>query len=260
MVLKFKHLAILTFINITFLGNIYAQENEVGKLTMNQGSALILRGEESKSVKSPDTFLVYKKDTIQTLPDSTGMVILGEKGETDHFVLKEKTTFIIEEFLPEKSLYRILSGKVRSLINVFDKEKKVRLETSVAIIAVKGTDFLVEVPNSEVTQITTFEGTVAFSNRWGDIQEIIDIAAGFRSIIISENIPYTPLALSYESIQESLRSAPLSSKSIIRINPDDPQLLLEKNNLEFRKYQFDRITERAARIKGGLVEVFVDFE
>ena len=260
---QLKTIGILILGSVIYSGMLMA-ENEVGTLENEEGLVVIIRGSETEEIEEGDEVAVFAQDTIQTGEESAALLLLGEEDDTDFISLDENTTFQIEEYAvstgeqPTRGKLSVLGGKVRSLVNQAKGKKDIQVKTSSATIGVKGTDFLIEVPNPDVTQVTTFEGIVALQNRLGDVLKEVSISSGFSSMVVAGGTPSSPFELSRESLFES---ASLLSRSASRSQETlNARELTQENTLQgFHKAQFDRIVEEAARVKGSLIRVEIKF-
>ncbi|MBF0276166.1 MAG: FecR domain-containing protein [SAR324 cluster bacterium] len=259
---QLKTIGIAVSLSLAF-GSVLLAE-EVGTLESEEGKVLIIRGSETQEVEEFDEVPVFAKDIIQTGEESAALLILGDGENSDQISLDEKTTFKIEEYKvsaddkPTRGTLNLLGGKVRSLVNQAKGRKEIQVTTSSATIGVKGTDFLVEVPNPEVTQVTTFEGSVALQNRLGDVLKEVSIGGGFSSMVMAGTAPSSPFELSRESLLES--SSLIARPSSRTQEPLNARELTQENTLQgFHKAQFDRIVEDAARVKGSLIRVKIEF-
>lgn len=243
-----------------------AKETSVGSLEVESGTAILTRGETTIRVTSGKTSEIFQKDVVQTLGNSAAKLLLGKEGSKDQFLLAEKTTFVIEEYLvqekkPTRGLFNLLGGKIRSIVNSIKEKKEIKVKTSTATIGVKGTDFLTEVPNNQMTRVTTFEGLVSMENRLGSLVEEVMIAPGTSSSVIAGNAPFSPLNLSKESLLESSQIIARGAKNV------DPKLknagsseTLSRDNLQnFRQQQFNSMVEQAARLKGSILNIQIEF-
>lgn len=262
--IHWKTLGVLIFASLVCSAS-FALAQEVGTLEVEEGQVVIIRGTDTQEADEGDEVAVFAKDTVQTLEESFALLILGDDDNSDQISLDEKTTFLIEEYgTPEgeettRGAFSVIGGKVRSLVNQAKGKKDIKLRTTSAVIGVKGTDFLTEVPNPDVTQVTTFEGTVSLQNRLGDVLQEVNIESGFSSLVLFGNPPSSPFELSRESL---LESSSLSTRSVARTPTESPnaQDLIQENTLQgFNKAQFDRLVEEAARVSGSLIRVKIEF-
>lgn len=236
----------------------------VGVLAVASGAASVIRGTVATTVSQGDQIDVYAEDTIQTKNGSQGEVTLGTQGQEDRFTLSEDTTFVIDEYIeddvqPTRGFFSLLGGKVRSFVNNTRGKKDISLRTSSATIGVKGTDFVTEVPNDEVTQVTTFEGVVSLQSRLEDGLLAVDVSGGFTSVVLKGSAPSSPFALSRESLIESSRESSLQASLQTTPSVSTSRLITEQSLQDFRKAQFDAVIERAALTSGSLIKVQIIF-
>ncbi len=240
--------------------------SQVGTLEIEEGTVVILREGKTQQLGEGEIVPVFAKDTLQTLSESTGVVILGSEDDGDFFTLDEKTTFAVQEYVqtedketPTRGVVSLLGGKVRSLVNTAKGEKDIKMEAGTATIGVKGTDFLTEMPNSDITQVTTFEGAVSLQSRLGDVLQEVTIESGFSAVALTGSAPSSPFELSRESLLESSRLVARPSRET-QLETINARELTQENTLQgFNKAQFDRIIEEAARVKGSLIRVQIEF-
>ncbi|MBF0287815.1 MAG: FecR domain-containing protein [SAR324 cluster bacterium] len=260
---QLKTMGMLVFASLIYSVAIASQ---VGTLEIEEGTVVILREGKTQQMGEGEIVPVFAKDTLQTLGESTGIVILGSEDDGDLFTLDEKTTFVVQEYIisedkeeATRGVVSLLGGKVRSLVNTAKGQKDIKMTAGTATIGVKGTDFLTEMPNSETTQVTTFEGAVSLQSRLGDVLQEVTIKGGFSSVALAGSAPSSPFELSRESLLESSRLVARPSRATQLEQVNARELSQENTTQGFNKAQFDRIVEDAARVKGSLIRVQIEF-
>lgn len=259
---KLKAIGTALLTSFLFFGTAIAQER-IGQIDVEEGQALVIRGTQTRQVNAGNTAAVFAQDTLQTLGESAATVTLGTEDDGDLFTLGEDTTFVVEEYVvenekPTRGFFSLLGGKVRSLIGSLKGQKDIKIQTSTATIGVKGTDFLTEVPTSELTQVTTFEGVVTLENRLGDVLKEVSLSQGFSSLVVADATPSSPFAMSRESLLEASRSIS-RSVPVQTVENNISQIIRDNSLSSFQKEQFDNLVENAARTQGGLVRVTITF-
>ncbi len=240
-----------------------AQGDAIGSVEVDEGQVLIIRDSGNQEVGEGDSVPIFVKDTLQTAGDSFGIVAVGEGDDADEFALDENTTFVVANYVGEedgakRGVFSLLGGKVRAVVNNVQGDKDYKIQTSSATVGVKGTDFITEVPNPEVTQVTTLQGVVALQTRIGDVLKEVEVGAGFSSMALSGSEPTSPFALSRESLLEAALDVPRSTAAApVAFNARD--IARDETTVSFQKARFDEIVEKAARVKGSLIRVQIQF-
>ncbi|MBF0287775.1 MAG: FecR domain-containing protein [SAR324 cluster bacterium] len=159
-----------------------------------QGSGIYI---ESQPVTQPTP---VTRDVFIRLGSNSTAELAMNNG--DRFILVSDTMIRVRDYYDEEgtaeksSLFEMIRGKVEALIEGRDKEKLL-IQTGNAIIGVKGTEFIIETPSSQLTQVTTLSGTVSLQRM--DQQQFskeIFLEAGFRSLIVKKSSPTPPFFIS----------------------------------------------------------------
>ena len=204
----------LLIIMMIYAGFAWGTSETVGTLTPFGKSGEVFIGNQVVETSMP----IKKTDVIRTGADSFAKIVMNNG---DRFNLGRKTIISVEEYVDadqnndSKSIFQVIIGKLRALIEREDKEKLL-IKTGNAMVGVKGTDFIVEVPSREVTQVTTLTGIVSF--RRMDVPSVTDeilVNAGFRSILFQKQPPYTPIAISRKDRQQIRQTFQLKKESVL---------------------------------------------
>lgn len=121
-----------------------------------------------------------------------------ELEDGSYIVVSENTTLEIERYWGSdlRNLVRVFLGKVRFHIQrLGGRPNPYRIHTPTALIAVRGTDFEVQVDGeADSTEVRTFEGRVTVVG--GDVadREVI-LDAGRKTLVRSGQAPLTPVDL-----------------------------------------------------------------
>ncbi|MBF0279554.1 MAG: FecR domain-containing protein [SAR324 cluster bacterium] len=160
--------------------------------------------------ESYEIFLDGKKISGSTPVAKENLIRLGKNSVAelkmengDRFVLASEAEFHVKEYFDGEgnssehpSLFELIRGKLEALIDRRDREK-ILIKTGNAVIGVKGTNFIVEVPSFSLTQVTTLSGIVSFQriDQETNAHEI-SLRPGFRSLIVKASSPTPPLSIS----------------------------------------------------------------
>ncbi|MCB0408163.1 MAG: FecR domain-containing protein, partial [Bdellovibrionales bacterium] len=162
---------------------------DVGTVQTVMGKAYLKlpSGEEMKIVQGTR---VHEKDGIHTTLRGHVKIVFDDGNIAN---IKPNSEIIVQEYKMgegKRAILNLIKGKVRSKV----KEKYngdttfYRVKTKSAVAGVRGTDFVVEYNSTDriITQVTTFEGTVAFGGNESDEQ--VDIHPGQQaSFIVASN-------------------------------------------------------------------------
>lgn len=258
-----KHYLMMIFL-LGLSSHVFGGTYKVGQIEVEKGAVLLIRENNTSKIEALQSLEVFNQDTLQTLPNSSAKVILGPADNADQFLLAEKTTFVIQDYVtpeerPTRGIFSLLGGKLRSIVNTIKGKKDIQIQTGNATIGVKGTDFLTEVPNDQLTQVTTFEGTVSLKNRLGALVEEVFIRAGTASLVVSQQIPFSPVELSRESLIERAQLIGQQHAADSRLKIDRTHSSSMEEIQTFRQKQFNSLIEEAARTKGSLLHIKIQF-
>jgi len=170
---------------LLFSQNLHAQQfgsaQNIGKVIVKNPAVFVVRNGESLSVSGFGRIL-KKGDTVITQRDGKAHIILNNGSEL--FLAPSAKLTISEQLIGKsnkgiKQFILSIYGKIRLQIKK-RKIKQVTVKTKTAVIAVKGTDFIVSYEN-EITMVGTLEGLVNLTSRVN--QQHIDIPPGKMSSV-----------------------------------------------------------------------------
>ncbi|MGK5094249.1 FecR family protein [Deltaproteobacteria bacterium TL4] len=205
-------------------GVAWAASDSVGMLTPLGESGEVFIGNQVIATAMP----VRKTDVIRTGAGSFAKLVMKNG---DRFNLGSNTVISVEDYSESdqnqesKSVFQVIIGKLRALVEREDMEKLL-IKTGNAMVGVKGTDFIVEVPSREVTQVTTLTGIVSL--RRMDAPSVTDgilINAGFRSILFQKHLPFTPIAISRKDHQQIRQTFQLRKEKALPAKPFEIDVL-----------------------------------
>jgi hypothetical protein len=137
-------------------------------------------------------------DEVRTGP-SAQMTLELQDGS--YIVISENTTLKIEEYWGSsvRNLMRVMLGKVRFHIQKLGgRPNPYRVNTPTALIAVKGTEFVVTVDDtSDRTEVWTYEGRVTVKSSEDSDREVI-LDAGRKTLVRAGEHPMMPVGLDQE--------------------------------------------------------------
>ena len=153
-----------------------------------QGSALVLR-------KGSNEWLIITPDAVARAGDqisvgSDSLLIIDVNGND---VLLEGPALLNMKDLSSKTLMKLFQGKVKAKIKKLSDQDVFEIMTPVAVCAVRGTEFEVEVGNDNATLLKTIEGSVFF-------KEIITgreiaVPVGKQSLVRAGQPPTAPASI-----------------------------------------------------------------
>ncbi len=184
----------------------------IGNVVSVTGNAVIAR---QGRVFVPSTGSdVYSSDTVTT--DSTGhlrilfidnSVINIGPGSTINMERYESSPSRRQVLLSMlKGKARFLISKVSNILNAYD------IKTVTAIIGIRGTEFIIDIPGEDSTKLYVLDGSVNLGNAQQPTATTILVNAGMMSIVIAGEPPSQPVGYSNQEIQQLLKdtSVPFS--------------------------------------------------
>src|ERR1035437_4078912 len=147
------------------------------------GTALVFSGGSANSFTISPGFVLNPGDRIDTR--SGGRVVI-DLSDGSMGVVEPQSVIVLKNFRDADSLrelFEILAGKVRVKINHFGgRPNPYRMNSPTASIAVRGTEFSIEVSPSGDTQVVVYEGVVQVTSL-SDPSQTILLEAG-RGVLV----------------------------------------------------------------------------
>lgn len=158
-------IALLFWSSFSFLPQAYGAGTATASLGETNGVVDVLLAKDQKVVRGRDGFLLYMGDLIRTSRNGATTVYFRDGSEIRVF---ENTDLLIEESKElqseERSFQHKLLMKIGSIWGKFVKgQQKAEIQTSVAIIGVKGTILRVH-DDGEAVGVSVVEGKVTVKN------------------------------------------------------------------------------------------------
>lgn len=217
--------AIFTVFCLLVPALVFAQP--IGNVVSVGGNAIITR--QGKAFVPSTGSDVYSSDTITT--DSTGRIRIlfidnsvinigpGSSINMEHYESSPSKRQVLLSMLKGKA--RFLISKVSGLFNTYN------IKTVTAIIGIRGTDFIVDIPGKDSTKLYVIDGSVNFGNAQQPTTTTILVNAGMMSIVMAGNPPSQPAGYTKQKIQQLLNdtSVPLNdsfTENYIMIQPPPP--------------------------------------
>lgn len=153
---------------------------------------LLLLATEDAELQMQQGDHAHSGDSLRTAARSTANLVVPDRAASFH--IKSKTRFRLAQIRPgvlidvERGSLRAVFGK---LPEGDDRDRLVT--TPSAVLAVRGTDFGVEVKKNGDTSVVVFEGTVEVRDPGGDGQ-VVRVQAGQWTWIRTGRAPSTPAA------------------------------------------------------------------
>ena len=145
-----------------FIFNIYLFAHHIDLI---EGDVEIIKPSGQK-IKAIDEMQVDEKDIIVTSDNSFVNIVLDDKSEIS---IEENTKIKLEKYLEEKNKKHIEvkldKGMIKCLVNKNEIiQKEFKLSTPVAVVGVRGTEFITNYNENEDGEIDVFTGEVEISN------------------------------------------------------------------------------------------------
>jgi len=136
-------------------GLIFASE-PVYQVEVTTGDVLMTRDNGAHWVQAVPDMTVHTSDIIKTGKDSSCEISMGKAGV---FRMQENSQITIKQLKKDAQAIKMKRGRV--LFNIFGKRPKryLKVETDIAIAAVKGTQFVLETDGEKLTT-SVVEGSV----------------------------------------------------------------------------------------------------
>lgn len=195
----------IIFIMLCMLVPAMAFAQSIGNVVSVAGNAAITR---QGKVFIPSTGSdIYSSDTITT--DSTGRIRVlfidnsvinigpGSSINMERYESSLLKRQVLLSMLKGKA--RFLISKVSGIFNSYD------IRTVTAIIGIRGTDFIIDIPGEDSTKLYVIDGSVNLGNAQQPTTTTILVNAGMWSIVIGGNPPSQPAGYSNQEIQQLLQ-------------------------------------------------------
>lgn len=187
----------LLFLMFTMTGLIAAQSAATEPVTLRAGSAVIadLKGEVSVSSTQGSTWTAQKGQVLpaeSSIETGKGSLLLSLQ-DGSQVLVKPHTKVVLKE--PSQSQGNYLQLLIGDIIAKIEKRlgaaPSFRMGTPTAVIAVRGTRFLVEVTKKNKTVVEVYEGLVEVIGLGAPSQPIL-LRPGFYTQIESDRTPQNP--------------------------------------------------------------------
>jgi len=187
---------------ILISSGLYAEEKRgSATLTDFEGEVYLYDTEDEEWSRVQKEIPIASNDRIKTGPDSF-VEILFDDGSMIR--LEENTEIYINELEADfdtstiTALLFIKIGRVLTTIKSFSQESsEFRIKTNTAVLGVRGTDFVTETEDEDVTDLGVFNGSVAangISSRGVMLEESeVVVESGYETRILLNRKPSTPI-------------------------------------------------------------------
>ncbi len=142
------------------------QTDAVASLIVTVGSATLTSGDQDPQELTPDDFAEVHPDDLIAVPDGGEAILTFFEGiETRIAAGTSLTVEVVQsEDAPDTMRLDVSAGQVFSNVETMaDTQSRFEVLTPAAAISVRGTQFLVFVRQTDLTQVATLEGVVAVS-------------------------------------------------------------------------------------------------
>jgi len=164
-----------------------------GAITLDLSGSVVIHDPAGNESKARRGAVLAEGSSIETSTQSTILLRLHDGSE----VLLGARSRLLLKSEPQQtgvSQFQLLLGKLRAVVTKrFSGTPSFQLGTPTAIIAVRGTQFNVEVNGHEVTEVDVDEGTVQVSGR-NDASNSVLVKPGFSTRVGPDMIPEAPFS------------------------------------------------------------------
>jgi hypothetical protein len=139
------------------------------------------------------TQMVHVGDQVRTGPNSQLILTLPDNS---YMVVNENSTLTIQDFWGSsvRNIVNVMMGRVRFYIQRFGgAPNPYQVQTSTALISVRGTTFDVIVNDPKSTEVACIEGVVAVNTLGLPDNEVV-LEAGKHTLVQAGKIPVMPIA------------------------------------------------------------------
>lgn len=188
---------------------------EIGKILVEEPMVVVKRGDKAIEVKGLSMKL---RQNDEVLTNEKGKASLLLSGGNKIYLAPLSDLYLTKTVMARYQYEYLLSikGKLRAKIQPA-KKRKIRLKTANALIAVKGTDFVVEFRDG-VTQVGTIQGTVTLTSV--KTKQSIEISKGVMTSVTPSGEILPPVKIKAELVKGLEHSGKTGFKELDKIiNP-----------------------------------------
>jgi len=182
------------------------------------------------------TQTVHVGDQVRTGPNSQLVLTLPDNS---YMVVTENSTLTIQDFWGSnvRNIVNVMMGRVRFYIQKFGgAPNPYQVQTSTALISVRGTTFDVIVNDPRTTEVSCIDGVVAVSNVGIPDNEVV-LEAGRHTLVQAGKIPVMPIAANESLIKNRVIQVTRKDANDTILNPKDGKVddrLLRDNDRQNR--------------------------
>ncbi len=165
-----------------------AEESSWAKISHLSGDVQVRSGEKAKWEAAKPDQIVRPGSQLKTSSQSSVNLQTKEKHRVH---LSPKTTILVEETSSEKTIFKVLLGRLRSYVRPLKKNQQFRIKSPVAVASVRGTEFDTIVEENDKTTFEVTEGVVNVS----DLENIgaeVTLFKNQRTSIMRGHAPLPP--------------------------------------------------------------------
>ncbi|MBF0349386.1 MAG: FecR domain-containing protein [SAR324 cluster bacterium] len=220
------------------------------------GSDQVYRvGDDSPSVE----VRVFEGDEIQTGENTE--VELKLRQDSEKMTLYANTYLKISRIDEQETLLNLWIGKakflVESVVDQFSGIMRFKVQTGVAFLGVKGTEFFVET-NKTGTSLLTLSGVVLFANRT-NLEDLVEVTQNHVSKVIQNRPPTPPGKISDARKERILNGDSKSWGSAVQETERMDQGLKDSSQETLEALQEDQTLELEL-LKEKQVKIQVEFQ
>ena len=183
-----------------------AHADEVGKFTVVSGSVDALREAAAAPIPAQVGMGSFMKDVIRTKHRSRTQLRFIDNSTLNmgpDYMVEIKEYIFDADRKVRSGVLHALRGTMRATVAKVGNNAKSRfeVETPTAIAAARGTDFIVNIISSRITEIIVLEGVVAVRNIDPAITGEVLVRAGQRTLVVRGQPPTLPAFIAPEYAQ-----------------------------------------------------------
>lgn len=187
---------------------------EQGTITLDKGVLRIHRNKYSQLYEEKGKVLsVFENDKIETGLASQARIVFA--ADNSKIKLFSYSHFLIKKIDPKETSVHLSAGKGQfSVIKRKKRGQRFRIRTTNAMVAVKGTEFIVGAEGEE-TSVLALQGTVSLANISTPEVEV-EIGKNTASRVSGHTLPTEPVIVPSEVLEKIVKTDSLASFQLVK--------------------------------------------
>jgi ferric-dicitrate binding protein FerR (iron transport regulator) len=140
-------------------------------------------------------------DELQTGPDGFVKMIFTEGSIIQ---IGPNTTFKVTQLEGERSLYEVFKGRLHGVMECMKKSRdacrRIRISSSSAVIAVRGTEFNIDASLPDTTTVIIMDGSVEITHQL--LKQVVEAKKGEQVVITEKGILHEPSMITLDSVKQ----------------------------------------------------------